>query len=767
MMQRRLYYWSLLSMIIFILVTSTEAVDAQTRDFNTRRLVLDNNAGQSVSLQTGATPASYSLILPDTVGRTGSLLYAVRLGTADSLKWLAPGTDGWVLTLAGGVPTWSTSSNWLTSGNAGLSSSTNFLGTTDAVDLVLRSNNLPRLTVQSSSTGGVSITRPTTAGLAGPYQSLSTSVQLPTPIVLSANTTLVYNELQVNSGVSGAGSVGDVYLSHNRLWTNGASALTFADVFGQFNFVSTSSSTTGSINSFTGYAAAIRPNARGGMPTTFYAFRTHSLGGSAPTPGTMYGLFAAPYSGTNFYGVRIGNINQNQVSTGSATNWFGVVVDSIPVGTSGSKYAFLYNTSLTNLQFGVNHLGRVGVGDASFTSKFSVAENGALTTAFTTASVANTATSSTAGIAKTGVDITSTGAWNGAGSTNTGLRVVVSGGTTNYAGLFTGGNVGIGTSTPSQELEVADGDILLSTTSATPGSLRFEEAQTNGSNYVSFSAPTNLLVDNPYTLPSAYPTTNNQVLVSSIAGSMSWNDGTGLFWALGGNSVLVPTALGTITAQPLPIITGNSERIRILSTGEVGVGTSVPTTYARLHTVGAATVASTTAYGLLSEVQAVATSVGIGAYVRTTGATGFLHPLVASSQNNAAVYLGSTTADIPASLTTLLAGTSNLNSTYMFNARVSGGLTMVGATSGTVTLPGRERHESYIHNARCDGHRESSVADRFCARTNCCVRHTRMGLRGNCSSIRQTHFRPSICSYGIGERCTACCCTHCKRRVRV
>ncbi|MBS1561315.1 MAG: hypothetical protein JSS89_06895 [Bacteroidetes bacterium] len=174
--------------------------------------------------------------------------------------------------------------------------------------------------------------------------------------------------------------------------------------------------------------------------------------------------------------------------------------------------------------------------------------------------------------------------------------------------------------------------------------------------------------------------------MSSTAGTMSWNDGTGLFWALGGNSVLAPTALGTISAQPLPIITGNAERIRILSTGEVGVGTSVPTTYARLHTVGAATVASTTAYGLLSEVQAVATSTGIGAYVRTTGATGFLHPLVASSQNNAAVYLGSTVADIPASLTTLLAGTSNLNSTYMFNARVSGGLTMVGTTSGTVTL---------------------------------------------------------------------------------
>jgi|GEM_PF-2462816 len=682
----RPYRLSRLIVALIVLVVACLTTQAQTRNFNTQRLVLDNNAGRNVTLQTGATQTSYSLILPDTVGLTGSLIYAARLGASDSLKWLPPGIDGYVLTLSAGVPTWATSSNWLTTGNAGLSTPANFLGTTDAVDLVLRANNLARVTVGSSNTGGVRITRPPTVGVNGPYNTLTTSMQLPAAYTLSANTSLVYNELQVNSGVSGAGSAGDLYLSHNRLWLNGADAVAFADVFGQFNFISTSTSTTGSVTSFTGFASAVRPSNRSGMPTTFYAFRTHNLGGSVPSIGTMYGLFVAPYSSTNFYGVRVGNINTNQTAIGSATNWYGIAVDSIPIGTPGNKYAFFYGPTLTNLQFGVNHLGRVGVGDNTFASKLSVLETGAFTSAFTTESVVNTATSSTASISKIGTDISSTGLWSGVGATNIGLRVVVSGGTTNYAGLFNGGAVGVGTTTPTQLLEVNDGSLQISTTSATPGTLRFEEAQANGSNVVSFAAPSNLAIDNAYTLPTGFPLTNSQLLASSTAGVLSWNDGSGLFWALGGNSVASPTNLGTITVQPLPIVTSNVERMRILSTGEVGVGTSIPTTNARLHSVGSATTISSTAYGLISEVQAVANSTGIGAYVRTTGATGSLHPFVASSQNNAAVYLGSAVADIPASLATLLTGTTNLNSTYMFNARVSGGLTMVGTTSGTVTL---------------------------------------------------------------------------------
>ncbi|MDD4974886.1 MAG: tail fiber domain-containing protein [Bacteriovorax sp.] len=81
-------------------------------------------------------------------------------------------------------------------------------------------------------------------------------------------------------------------------------------------------------------------------------------------------------------------------------------------------------------------------------------KSGAVTTARTGSFISNTATSSTASIAKIGLDIQSTGVWNGATATNTGLNVNVSGGTTNYAALFNGGNVGIGTTSPSYPLHI-------------------------------------------------------------------------------------------------------------------------------------------------------------------------------------------------------------------------------------------------------------------------------------------------------------------------
>lgn len=64
-------------------------------------------------------------------------------------------------------------------------------------------------------------------------------------------------------------------------------------------------------------------------------------------------------------------------------------------------------------------------------------------------------TSGTASVNKIGLDVESTGMWNGAGSVNTGLVVNVSGGTTNYAATFSGGNVGIGLTSPVAKLNVA------------------------------------------------------------------------------------------------------------------------------------------------------------------------------------------------------------------------------------------------------------------------------------------------------------------------
>lgn len=110
-------------------------------DIGGRRLML-NDAGTpggtkntiSIEPPSAATlTTDYTLVLPSMVGTSGSLLTTTVAGPVGTTSWLAPGTNGQVLTITGGVPTWSTLANnaWALTGNAGTTPGTNFIGTTD------------------------------------------------------------------------------------------------------------------------------------------------------------------------------------------------------------------------------------------------------------------------------------------------------------------------------------------------------------------------------------------------------------------------------------------------------------------------------------------------------------------------------------------------------------------------------------------------------------------------------------------------------------
>jgi hypothetical protein len=82
--------------------------------------------------------------------------------------------------------------------------------------------------------------------------------------------------------------------------------------------------------------------------------------------------------------------------------------------------------------------------------------------------------------------------------------------------VLTTGNVGIGTSTPGQLLEVEDGSILIGTSATgTPGRLIMEESGANGNNFTAFQAAANMPLDATYTLPVGVGAANQYLRIAA------------------------------------------------------------------------------------------------------------------------------------------------------------------------------------------------------------------------------------------------------------
>ena len=206
---------------------------------------------------TGAVTLSGTLGVPSggtgfSTYATGDLIYASATNT---LSKLTAGTNGYVLTLAGGVPTWASSTGGVTSfsgGTTGLTPNTattgaiTLAGTLNAVnggtgfatyatgDIVYASatNTLSKLT---AGTNGYVLTLssgvPTWAASTGGVTSFQTSLSGLTPSTSSTGAITLAGTLGVTSGGTGltsVGALGNVLTSNGTTWVSQAPTSTYS-----------------------------------------------------------------------------------------------------------------------------------------------------------------------------------------------------------------------------------------------------------------------------------------------------------------------------------------------------------------------------------------------------------------------------------------------------------------------------------------------------------------------------------------------------------
>jgi Repeat of unknown function (DUF5907) len=431
------------------------------------------------------------------------------------------GTVGQVLTSAGpGIaPTWSLPTAalvnaWGLAGNAGTTPGTNFIGTTDNKDIVFKRNGIISGLINGSlgnNSFGISALQANTTGYSNTAMGHNAG---------AANTTGNNNSFfGTQAGMANTTGVQNNFIGANAGLVN---------TTGQFNnFIGVGagqSNTTGSLNSFAG-AYAGNSNTTGG----FNNFFGYSAGGANTTG-----------NNNSFIGGQAGLNN----TTGESNNFIGFQAGLSNVSGAGNNFlgnfAGQYNTIGTNNSF----IGGAA-GQNNTTGSYNVAIG---TVALLDGTTAN---NNTALGYNTGRGIT-TGSDNTIiGANVTGLpatlskNIIIADGLGNRRINVDGnGNVGIGTTSPTQLLEVA------------------------GNNN-----PTAMVKTTGTSLAAIYvgDGSNNSGLQYYPAGNCCWPTGT--------TALTTGSSAGNLvfhTLNPIQFYINNQERARFSVTGDLGLGTSTP-----------------------------------------------------------------------------------------------------------------------------------------------------------------------------------------------
>jgi Repeat of unknown function (DUF5907) len=458
----------------------------------------------------------------------GTVLPSEKLDIVGNLKFsgaLMPGgqtgTPGYILTSNGaGTPVWTApgsivgTTTWGLQGNAGTTPGTNFIGTIDNTDIMFKRNGIISGLINGSlgnNSFGISALQANTTGYSNTAMGHTAGM---------ANTTGNYNNfIGYQAGANTTTGVQNNFIGANA---------GLANTTGQFNnFVGVGAgqaNTTGSLNSFVGaYSGAA--NTTGGF-NNFIGYATggaNTTGNSNSFIGGQAGLNNTTGESNNFIGFQTGLSNISGAGNNFLGNFAG---QSNTIGNNNSFIGGAAGQNNTTGNYNVA-LGTVALADGT------------------------TANNNTALGYNTGRGIT-TGSDNTIiGANVTGLpatlskNVIIADGLGNRRINVDGnGNVGIGTTSPTQLLEVA------------------------GNNN-----PTAMVKTTGTSLAAIYvgDGSNNSGLQYYPAGNCCWPTGT--------TALTTGSSAGNLvfhTLNPIQFYINNQERARFSVTGDLGLGTSTP-----------------------------------------------------------------------------------------------------------------------------------------------------------------------------------------------